>query len=161
MVFDNPVEKVQAFLDVMDETGTRPEFECFDVGIVRSVAMYRKASMSPQLAKHAEYNFVMGVASGMPVDADLLQLLLRWIAPGSHWQTTLIGRAEIWPLHQRTAELGGMLRSGLEDTFYLPDGGRASGNGALIEALAACARRAGRAVASPAEARQILGLKPV
>jgi uncharacterized protein (DUF849 family) len=54
-----------------------------------------------------------------------------------------------------------MLRSGLEDTFYLPDGGRASGNGALIEALAACARRAGRAVASPAEARQILGLKPV
>jgi uncharacterized protein (DUF849 family) len=157
MVFDNPVEKVQAFLDVMDETGTRPEFECFDVGIVRSVAMYQKAGMT----SHAEFNFVMGVASGMPVDADLLQLLLRWIAPGSHWQTTLIGRAEIWPLHQRTAELGGMLRSGLEDTFYLPDGGRASGNGALIEALAACARRAGRAVASPAEARQILGLKPV
>jgi uncharacterized protein (DUF849 family) len=157
MVFDNPVEKVQAFLDVMNEAGTRPEFECFDVGIVRSVAMYQKAGMTD----HAEYNFVMGVASGMPVDADLLQLLLRWIAPGSHWQTTLIGRAEIWPLHQRTAELGGMLRSGLEDTFYLPDGSRASGNGALIEALAACARSAGRAVASPAEARQILGLKPV
>jgi uncharacterized protein (DUF849 family) len=96
----------------------------------------------------------------MPVDADLLQLLLRWIAPGSHWQTTLIGRAEIWPLHQRTAELGGMLRSGLEDTFYLPDGSRAGGNGALIEALAACARSAGRTVASPAEARQILGLRP-
>jgi hypothetical protein len=52
MVFDNPVEKVQAFLDVMNETGTRPEFECFDVGIVRSVAMYRKAAMSPQLANH-------------------------------------------------------------------------------------------------------------
>jgi 3-keto-5-aminohexanoate cleavage enzyme len=160
MVFDNPVEKVQAFLDVMHETGTRPEFECFDVGIVRSVAMYRKAAMSPQLANHAEYNFVMGVASGMPVDADLLQLLLRWIEAGSPWQATLIGRAEIWPLHQRTAELGGMLRSGLEDTFYLPDGSRAGGNGALIEALAACARSAGRAVASPAEARQILGLKP-
>ena len=156
MVFDNPVEKVQAFLDVMRETDTRPEFECFDVGIVRSVAMYQTAGMT----SHAEYNFVMGVASGMPIDADLLQLLLRWIAPGSHWQTTLIGRAEIWPLHQRTAELGGMLRSGLEDTFYLPDGSRAGGNGALIEALAACARSAGRTVASPAEARQILGLRP-
>jgi hypothetical protein len=46
MVFDNPVEKVQAFLDVMGGTGTRPEFECFDVGIVRSVAMYRKAAMA-------------------------------------------------------------------------------------------------------------------
>ncbi|MBI5110106.1 MAG: 3-keto-5-aminohexanoate cleavage protein [Rhodocyclales bacterium] len=158
MVFDNPVEKVQAFLDVMDETGTRPEFECFDVGIVRSVAMYQKAAMSPQLADHAEYNFVMGVASGMPVDAELLQLLLRWIVPGSHWQTTLIGRAEIWPLHQRTAELGGMLRTGLEDSFYLPDGSRASGNGALIEALASFARRAGREIASPAEARAMLRL---
>lgn len=158
MVFDNPVEKVQAFLDVMAETGTRPEFECFDVGIVRSVGMYRKAAMSPQLANHAEYNFVMGVASGMPVDADLLQLLLRWIEPGSSWQATLIGRAEIWPLHQRVAELGGMLRTGLEDSFYLPDGSRAAGNGAMIEALAACARRAGREVASPAEARVALGL---
>jgi uncharacterized protein (DUF849 family) len=158
MVFDNPVEKVQAFLDVMKETGTQPEFECFDVGIVRSVAMYRKAAMSPQLADHAEYNFVMGVASGMPVDADLLQLLLRWIEPGSPWQATLIGRAEIWPLHQRVAELGGMLRTGLEDSFYLPDGSRAAGNGAMIEALAACARRAGREVASPAEARFALGL---
>jgi uncharacterized protein (DUF849 family) len=158
MVFDNPVEKVQAFLDVMRETGTRAEFECFDVGIVRSVAMYQKAAMSPQLADHTEYNFVMGVASGMPVDADLLQLLLRWIVPGSPWQATLIGRAEIWPLHQRVAELGGMLRSGLEDTFYLPGGSRASGNGALIAALAACARNAGREVASPVEARAALGL---
>lgn len=158
MVFDNPVEKVQAFLDVMKETGTQPEFECFDVGIVRSVGMYRKAAMSPQLANHAEYNFVMGVASGMPVDADLLQLLLRWIEPGSSWQATLIGRAEIWPLHQRVAELGGMLRTGLEDSFYLPDGSRAAGNGAMIEALAACARRAGREVASPAETRVALGL---
>jgi uncharacterized protein (DUF849 family) len=158
MIFDNPVEKVQAFLDVMRETGTRPEFECFDVGIVRSVGMYRKAAMSPQLADHVEYNFVMGVASGMPVDADLLQLLLRWIEPGSPWQATLIGRAEIWPLHQRVAELGGMLRTGLEDSFYLPDGSRAAGNGAMIEALARCARKAGREVASPAEARIALGL---
>lgn len=158
MVFDNPVEKVQAFLDVMQDTGTRPEFECFDVGIVRSVAMYRKAALSPQLADHAEYNFVMGVASGMPIDADLLQLLLRWIAPGSPWQATLIGRQEIWPLHQRVAELGGMLRTGLEDTFYLPDGSRAAGNGALIEALATCARKAGREVASPAQARAMLNL---
>jgi len=154
MVFDNPVEKVKAFLDVMAETGTLPEFECFDVGIARSVSMFRKAGMT----QHVDYNFVMGVASGMPADGDLLPLLLRWIEPNSPWQTTLIGRAEIWPVHQRTAELGGMLRTGLEDSFYLPDGSRAPGNGALIEALAACARGAGRDVASPAEARAMLGL---
>ena len=94
----------------------------------------------------------------MPADVDLLALLLRWIEPGSLWQATLSGRAEIWPVHQRVAELGGMLRTGLEDTFYLPDGSRARGNGDLVTALAACARRAGRAVASPAEARELLGL---
>jgi uncharacterized protein (DUF849 family) len=117
--------------------------------------MYLKAGLFSGVP---DLNFVMGVASGMPCDADLLALLPRWLPPQAVWQTTLIGRSEIWPVHQRTAELGGMLRTGLEDTFYLPDGQRASGNGALIDALAACAYRAGRDIAGPAEARQRLGL---
>ncbi len=156
MVFDNPVAKVQQMLEVMNELGIHPEFECFDVGIVRSVGLYLKAGLFSGVP---ELNFVMGVASGMPCDADLLALLPRYAPADAVWQTTLIGRAEIWPVHQRTAELGGMLRSGLEDTFYLPDGVRATGNGMLIEALALCARQAGRAVASPAEARVRLGLR--
>ena len=160
MVFDNPVAKVQQFLDVMEETGTHPEFECFDVGIVRSVTMYLKNGMLKPTMGRAEYNLVMGVASGMPCDADLLALLPKYMAQDSIWQATLIGRNEIWPVHQKTAELGGMLRTGLEDTFYLPDGERAAGNGALITELAACAQRAGRSIASPAQARSLLGLRP-
>ena len=156
MVLYNPVAKDKEYLDTMAECDVHPEFECFDVGIVRSVGMYLKAGLFRGVP---EYNFVMGVASGMPCDADLLALLPRYTAPGAVWQTTLIGRAEIWPVHQRTAELGGMLRTGLEDTFYLPDGSRAAGNGALIAELDACARRAGRAVASPDEARSMLGLR--
>jgi 3-keto-5-aminohexanoate cleavage enzyme len=155
MVFDNPVGKVQSYLDVMNEVGTHPEFECFDVGIVRTVGMYLEAKMA---AAPIEYNLVMGVASGMPADVDLLPLLLRWITPGNLWQATLIGRQEIWQVHQRAAELGGMMRTGLEDTFYLPSGERARGNGELIDALAHCVRRAGRDVASPAEARALLHL---
>ena len=155
MVFDNPVDKVRQFLDVMAECGTHPEFECFDVGIVRSVGMFQKARMFSGVP---EVNFVMGVASGMPCDADLLALLPGYAPPGAIWQTTLIGRAEIWPVHQKTADLGGILRTGLEDTFYLPDGERASGNGALIEALVRCARNAGRGIATPAEARAMLHL---
>jgi uncharacterized protein (DUF849 family) len=156
MVFDNPVEKVRQFLDVMNEYHIHPEFECFDVGIVRSVGMYLKAGMFKGVP---EVNFVMGVASGMPCDADLLALLPRYAPPGAVWQTTLIGRAEIWPVHQKTADLGGMLRTGLEDTFYLPGGERAPGNGALIEALVRCARNAGRDVTSPAETRELLQLR--
>ncbi len=155
MLFENRVEKVKAMLDVMRETDTRPEFECFDVGIARSIGMYLKNGMCDSVS----YNFVMGVASGMPADADLLKLLLKYREPDTLWQTTLIGRNEIWPVHQATADWGGMLRTGVEDTFYLPDGERTTGNGQLIEALADCARRAGRAIASPQEARLLLGLR--
>jgi 3-keto-5-aminohexanoate cleavage enzyme len=155
MVFDNPVEKLAAYLDTIYRIGSVPEFECFDVGIVRSVSLYRDTGMAKGVP---QMNFVMGVASGMPVDADLLELLLRYRPEGSPWQTTLIGRADIWPVHRRAAELGGHLRTGLEDTFYLPSGARATSNGELIEALAACAREAGREVASPAEARALLGI---
>ncbi len=154
MLFDNTVDKVAQMLAAMKRVNALPEFECFDVGIVRSIGLYLGAGLTDT----AQYNFVMGVASGMPVDADLLTLLLRYKQRAAHWQCTLIGRAEIWPLHQRTAELGGMLRSGVEDTFYLPNGERTSGNGQLIEQLALCARNAGRGVASPSEARALLGL---
>jgi len=102
----------------------------------RSVTMYLKNGMLKPDMGRAEYNLVMGVASGMPCDADLLSLLPKYMASDSVWQTTLIGRSEIWPVHQKTADLGGMLRTGLEDTFSLPDGVRAAGNGVLIEALA-------------------------
>ena len=154
ILFENMPAKVKDHVDAMAETGTIPEFECFDTGIVRSVAMY----VANGMAARAQYNLVMGVASGMPVDATLLEWLQAYLLPGSFWQATLIGRAEIWPVHRRAAELGGMLRTGVEDTFYLPDGSKTGSNGQLIEALAACARDAGRDVASPAETRQMLGL---
>ena len=154
MVFLNNVKKINTMLKAMKESNSLPEMECFDVGIVRSVKMYEENGMCVD----PHYNFVMGVASGMPVDVDLLDLLLRYKKENAHWQVTAIGRSEIWALHQRVAERGGMLRTGLEDTFYLPDGQKTESNGALIEALAACAERAGRSIASPAEAREILGL---
>jgi 3-keto-5-aminohexanoate cleavage enzyme len=84
---------------------------------------------------------------------------LKLKSPEAHWQVTAIGRGEIWPLHQRCADLGGHLRTGLEDTFYQPDGTKVKSNGELIETIAGCARRAGREIASPAEARKIFGLR--
>ena len=155
MLFDNPVAKITDFLNAMREIGTIPEFECFDTGIVRCVEMYQKTGM---FSGDAHYNFVMGVESGMPIDPELLPILLKLIVPDSPWQVTAIGRANIWPLHQRVAELGGHLRTGLEDTFYLPDGSRANSNAQLISALVQCAKNAGREIASPSEARALLGL---
>jgi uncharacterized protein (DUF849 family) len=156
MLFDNPVEKIAGFLSVMRESAIEPEFECFDVGIVRTAAAIARNCGHDRAPK---YNFVMGVESGMPAEADLLPILLKLIAAGARWSVTAIGRKEIWPLHRRAAELGGDLRTGLEDTIYLPNGARAASNGDLIKALVACARETGRAVASPEEARRALGLK--
>ncbi len=155
MLFENTVEKIEELLAVMRETSTRPEFECFDLGILRSVGMFEAAGM----VARPQVNLVMGVASGMPADPELLPLALRYRPEGAPWQVTAIGRAEVWALQARAAELGGHLRTGLEDTFYLPDGSRAAGNGALVAALASVARAAGRELASADEARAIWGLE--
>lgn len=158
MLFDNSVEKISAFLAVMKETNTVPEFECFDTGIVRTAASIARNCGFP---KPPKYNFVMGVESGQPTDPDLLPILLKLIVPNARWSVTAIGRAEIWPLHKRAAELGGDLRTGLEDTIYLPDGSRARSNGELIAAIVASARAAGREIASPNEARAGMGIAHV
>lgn len=153
MLFDNPVEKVGQFLRVMGEHGIVPECECFDTGIVRSIAMFEGNGM---LAPPYTVSLVQGVDSGMPARVDLLPILVDELPAGARWQSIVIGREEVWAVHRRTAELGGNLRTGVEDTFYLPNGEKVDGNGPLIEAMARLAREAGREPATPAEARVIL-----
>ena len=155
-LFDNPVEKVKQFLDVMTANGVVPEFECFDSGIVRSVGLFKRNGMfegDPHLS------CVMGVASGMPAKPEWLPLLVEEMIEGTHYQVIAVGRKEIWDLHRKCAELGGNVRTGLEDTFYLANGEKAKNNGELVEALADIVREVGREIAGPTEAREILGLR--
>jgi 3-keto-5-aminohexanoate cleavage enzyme len=156
LLFDNPVEKIERFLEVMHRHRILPECECFDTGILRSVALFARRGMVPT---PPHVSLVMGVESGMPAKPAWLPLLLEEMIPGTHWQVIAIGREEVWALHRAAAEQEGDLRTGLEDTFYLPDGKKATSNGELVEALARVAREAGREVASPAEARAILGIR--
>lgn len=155
ILFDNPVPKVEQFLAKMYALGIVPECECFDTGIVRSIAMYEQVGL---LRTPAHVSLVMGVESGMPADPRWLPLLLEHLPANARWQTIGIGRREVWDLHRRAAELGGDVRTGLEDTFYLPDGSRATSNGALVEALVKLVREAGREPATVAEARAAYGL---
>lgn len=156
MAFDNPVEKVQAFLDVMTANDVVPEFECFDSGIVRSVALYKKAGM---FQSDPHISLVMGVASGQPAKPEWVPLLKNEMLPGTHWQVICVGRKEVWDLQRKALEEGGNVRTGLEDTFYLPNGEKAKSNGELVEALAKITRQVGREMATAEEARQILGIK--
>jgi uncharacterized protein (DUF849 family) len=156
MLFDNTIEKIGGFLSAMDTLGVVPDCECFDTGIVRSIAMLKATGM---LRDPLHISLVMGVASGMPAKASWLPLLIDELPEGAHWQTIVIGRTEVWDVHRASAELGGHLRTGLEDTFYLPSGERATSNGELIAALAEVARTAGRTIASPSEARSFVMAK--
>lgn len=158
MLFDNGVDKIGRFLAAMHAPADAspaivPECECFDTGIVRSVQMFVDNGI---LGANPFVSFVMGVDSGMPARADLLPILTDLLPNGARWQTIGIGRTEVWPLHAATARLGGNLRTGVEDTFYLPDGERTTGNGPLIEALVAIAREAGREPRTPDEVRATL-----
>ena len=155
-LFDNPVEKIQAFLDVMTANNIVPEFECFDSGIVRSVALFKKAGM---FEGDPLISLVMGVASGQPAKPEWVPLLKNEMLPGTHWQVICVGRKEVWDLQRKALEEGGNVRTGVEDTFYLPNGDKARGNGELVEALANLTREVGREIATAEEARQILGLK--
>ena len=153
MIFDNPLSKIEAFLKVMRDNNIVPECECFDTGILRSIDMFRQVGL---LSDPLHVSLVMGVASGMPAKSSWLPLLIEEMPENASWQTIVIGRQEVWDVHRASAELGGHLRTGVEDTFYLPDGSRTSGNGPLIEALVQIAREAGREIASPQEIRQAL-----
>lgn len=153
MLFDNPVSKIERYLKKMYELDIAPECECFDTGIVRSVGMFTEMGL---VKSPAFVSLVMGVASGMPARTDLLPILIDELPKGANWQTIVIGREEVWDVHRRSAELGGNLRTGVEDTFYLPNGEKTTGNGQLIEALAQVARDAGREPMTPAEVRAML-----
>lgn len=155
MLFDNTVEKIERFLTAMYAQGIVPECEAFDSGIVRSVGLLKQVGL---LKDPVHVSMVMGVASGMPCKASWLPLLVDELPEGAHWQAICIGRQEVWDVHRRCAELGGHVRTGLEDTFYLPDGSKATSNGPLVEALVKVVRDAGREPATVAEARATFGL---
>jgi uncharacterized protein (DUF849 family) len=156
LLFDNAVEKIKRYLDVMMANQVVPEFECFDTGIVRSVGLFKRNGM---FQGNAHISLVMGVASGMPAKPEWLPLLKEEMPPDTHWQVIAVGRQEVWKLHRGCVELGGDVRTGLEDTFYLPNGEKARSNGQLVEALAKIVREVGREIATPAEAKEILGIR--
>ena len=155
MLFDNPVPKIQSFLDAMQRLNIVPECEAFDTGIVRSIELFKQVGM---LRDPIHVSLVMGVASGMPAKASWLPLLIEELPDGAHFQSIAIGRQEVWDVHRRCAELGGHLRTGLEDTFYLPDGSKATSNGALVDALVRVVRETGREPATVEQTRAAFGL---
>jgi uncharacterized protein (DUF849 family) len=154
MLFANPFEEIVALLEAMNELGIKPEHECFDLGHVGSLdPLVHKGVLRPPL----HVSCVMGVLGGVPPTARNLAAMVDNVPPGSHWGLIGIGRGQ-WPLIAGALALGGSVRVGLEDNFYLPDGAMARSNGDLVARAARMTRDAGRRVATVAEARELLGI---
>ncbi|HEY3594142.1 MAG TPA: 3-keto-5-aminohexanoate cleavage protein, partial [Polyangiaceae bacterium] len=90
-----------------------------------------------------------------PATARHLGFQAQNVPSGSRWKVVAISKAQ-WPMCMAALGLGGDIRVGLEDNFYLPSGQMAASNGELVEQAASLVRLSGRAVASVDEARQIL-----
>jgi uncharacterized protein (DUF849 family) len=153
-VFENSFDTIIALLEAMNECGIRPEHECFDVGHVGSLApLVDMGVLNPPL----HVDCVMGVVGGIPPTARNLAAMVDNIPAGSHWGVIGISRAQ-WMLVGAALVLGGSIRVGLEDNFYLPDGEMARSNGDLIAKAREMTINAGRRPATVAEARRLLGL---
>jgi uncharacterized protein (DUF849 family) len=153
-VFANPFDEIIALLEAMNELGIKPEHECFDVGHVGSLApLVDMGVLHPPL----HVSCVMGVTGGIPPTARNLALMADNVPAGSHWGVIGISRAQ-WMLVAAALTLGGSVRVGLEDNFYLPDGTMARSNGDLIAKARGLTEDVGRRAATVAEAREILGV---
>jgi 3-keto-5-aminohexanoate cleavage enzyme len=153
-VFENTFGKIGRLLTVMNESGVKPELECFDSGHTNSVWPFYDQGV---LKKPTQFSFIMGVLGGLPTTVEALQLQTSIIPKDATWEVIGIGR-EQWRLITTALVLGGNIRVGLEDNFYLPDGMMATGNGPLVEKAAQLTLMVGRQVASCDEARKLLSL---
>jgi len=153
-VFANPFDEIIAFLRVMGEEGIRPEHECFDLGHIGSLEpLVDMGVLHPPL----HVSCVMGVTGGVPPTARNLAAMADNVPAGSHWGVIGISRRQ-WMLVAAALTLGGSIRVGLEDNFYLPDGTMARSNGDLIAQARRMTEDVGRRAATVAEAREVLGV---
>jgi 3-keto-5-aminohexanoate cleavage enzyme len=160
-VFANPFDEIIELLEAMRRLGIKPEHECFDVGHVGSLAPLVDMGLL-EAPLHAD--FVMGVVGGVPASARNLAAMADNMPPAPdggpkhHWGVIGIGRDQ-WMLVAAALTLGGSVRVGLEDNFYLPGGEMASSNGDLIAKARQMTEEIGRRPATADEARALLGIK--
>ena len=158
-VFENPFRDISYLLSVMKEAGVKPELECFDVGHTNSVWPLLDKGL---LKEPLQFSFIMGVLGGIRATTENLALQARETPKDSTWEVIGISH-EQWRMLAAALSLGGNVRVGLEDNFYLDSAGKqmARSNGELVEKAVRMARDMGREPASVAQAREILSLDRV
>ena len=159
-VYENPPDLVDWLASEMTKYDITPEIEAFDLShIFQAVAMHEAGKLPGKLY----VQFVMGVKNAMPVDREVFDFYvhtLHRLAPGTEWCAAGIGRHQI-TLNEWCISSGGHARTGLEDNVRLDKDTLAPSNAALVKRAVALCGKYDRPVATPAEARAMLGLRAV
>ena len=154
-VFENPFSEIVQLVTVMKECGVKPEMECFDSGhIGNTFPLIDMGLIEPPY----QFSLIMGVLGGMPPTADNLAHQVRLLPPKSDWEVIGVSHDQ-WRMVAAAVALGGNVRVGLEDHFYVSPGVMAKSNGELVEKAARMIRDQGREVAGVDECRERLDLK--
>ena len=148
----NPRSLIAEVAEELAERGIVPEYECFDIGMALTAAKLAGAAQGAPGMMH----MILGVAGGAPASAATVSLFAGLVPPGVPWAVTAIGRH--FPTMALTLALGGHVRTGLEDVVYVSPGEYAESNAQLVERAKTLCEAIGRPVATPAQAREILGI---
>jgi len=152
-VYANPFDLVEYLAAAMVESGTKPEMEIFDSGMIaNATALADKGLASSPL----HFDFVLGSRGSLPASVKNLLFLSESIPSGATWTAAGLGRWQL-PMAALAIVMGGHVRVGLEDNLYYRRGELAS-NEQLVARVVRLARELGRPVATPTEARAILRL---
>lgn len=153
-VFVNTENTIKEFGEKMIQLNVKPEIEVFDKGMIdMAIRLHKKGYIKAPM----HFNFVMGVNGGISADLRDFVFMRGSIPEGSTYTVSGIGRNE-FPLAMMSIIDGGHVRVGFEDNVYLSKGVMAKSNAELVEKVVRLAKELGREIATPAEARDILGL---
>lgn len=157
-VYENPPDLVDWLAAEMIAHDIKPEIEAFDLSHIHHTALMQADG---RLKAPAYVQFVMGVKNAMPADRDVFDYYVKTmkrLLPGSEWCAAGVGRHQI-ALNDWAIAAGGHARTGLEDNVRLDRNTLAPSNAALVQRAAEICAKYNRPVATPAQARQILGLR--
>lgn len=152
-IFVNTETTIKNFAKVMNERGIKPEIEVFDKGMVDLAVKYHKQG---HISAPMHFDFVLGVQMGATVRD--LSFMADSIPAGSTWTVAGIGKGE-FPMAAAAIVMGGHVRVGFEDNVFISKGVVANSNGELVEKVVRIAKELGREIATPDEARIMLGIK--
>ena len=156
-IYENPPDFVESLARTMLENGIKPEIEVFDLAMLYNAANLVKKGL---LKDPPHVQFVLGIPNALPVRRSVFDFLRKELAelmPRATWVAAGIGRSQ-WEVNQWCLEAGGHCRTGLEDNLKYDQNRLAASNAELVKKIADHCTEYGRRVATPAEARELLGL---